>query len=39
LDFDGPRGDQAWTYLSPILRDEWRKINAYLGRRVPRSAE
>ena len=39
LDFDGRNGDVAWTHLSPLLRDEWRKLNGYLGRRVPRSAE
>jgi hypothetical protein len=32
IDFDGPRGPVAWTYLTPELQHAWRAMQAYLAR-------
>ena len=29
LDFDGPRGSQAWSLLGPRLQRAWRAMDAY----------
>jgi hypothetical protein len=29
IDFDGPRGSDAWSLLSPRLRRAWREMDAY----------
>lgn len=36
IDFQGPRGQQAWTLLSPQQQRTWRQINDGWGRPVPR---